>query len=323
MLFNASGCTVIFVVIYLQCVALIKTQYANIWSDPMSSTTCNGWTKSNGGQITCGIVSATGCQSGGSCHKIESDNSANLANLKRTTNIASYSSLQLQLSITTFGMESGDACYVLYQYDDEPISQSVRVNPPLTGGYYHYNNLISAGFPSAVGKSTFTIWLENSGTTTNDFCYFDNVYLRGSTPTPEPTPKPTLKPTPKPTLNPTKRPTPKPTNPVGTSTCGDYVVGAYNGAHVTFIVYLPYEGDLAFNAALSSFFVTDIEAFTIYDQPITHLPPRDEEITIYNQPAGNYKFIMNGEGTASGTFRVNIACFSADPTPYPTKRPTP
>eukprot|EP01084_Bolivina_argentea_P166846 289643_1 len=31
---------------------------------------------------------------------------------------------------------------------------------------------------------------------------------------------------------------------------------------------------------------------------------------------------MLGSGTTSGTFRVNIACFSADPTPSPTKRPS-
>eukprot|EP01083_Nonionella_stella_P287112 977272_1 len=117
-------------------------------------------------------------------------------------------------------------------------------------------------------------------------------------PTPQPTPNPTKRPTPKPTLNPSKRPTPtptktptpKPTNPVGTSTCGDFVTGVYNGVLVTFTVYLPYDGDLRFNAGQSTFVVTDIEAFTSLNIPLATDTDNDEQVTIYDQPKGDYKF---------------------------------
>eukprot|EP01083_Nonionella_stella_P244674 851273_1 len=86
-------------------------------------------------------------------------------------------------------------------------------------------------------------------------------------PTPNPTRRPTPNPTPKPTPKPTPIPTAKPTNP-GTSTCNDIISGTYSNAIVTFIVNLPYEGDLQFDASPSTFPITDIEAFTMLDVPL-------------------------------------------------------
>eukprot|EP01083_Nonionella_stella_P087078 242116_1 len=125
-------------------------------------------------------------------------------------------------------------------------------------------------------------------------------------PTPKPTPNPTKKPTPnptrnptpnptkKPTANPTARPTPKPTpnptsrptNPVGIFTCGITVSGVYNGELVTFIATLPFDGNLQFNAAGSSFVATDIEAMTKLDMPLATNDDNDEQITLVNRPAG-------------------------------------
>eukprot|EP01084_Bolivina_argentea_P042902 79081_1 len=126
-----------------------------------------------------------------------------------------------------------------------------------------------------------------------------------------------------PTANPIATTTPRPTDPVGTWTCGDTTSGAYHGQPVTFVVNLPYDGSLQFNAAGSSFVVTDIEAFTNLNVALATDADNDEEVTLYDKPAGDYKFIINGEGTSSGTFKATIACFSADPTAHPlTPAPT-
>eukprot|EP01084_Bolivina_argentea_P042901 79080_1 len=127
-----------------------------------------------------------------------------------------------------------------------------------------------------------------------------------------------------PTANPIATTTPRPTDPVGTWTCGDTTSGAYHGQPVTFVVNLPYDGSLQFNAAGSSFVVTDIEAFTNLNVALATDADNDEEVTLYDKPAGDYKFIINGEGTSSGTFKATIACLSADPTAHPlTPAPTP
>eukprot|EP01083_Nonionella_stella_P012725 35994_1 len=193
----------------------------------MSSSSCSGWSSSYG-TVSCG-VSNSGCTSG-TCHEVESEDSQQkgyaylYAYLKRTTNIASYSSIQIGVSIGTYGMESGDDCNIYFEFDDDWVDDDTNMacgfNPGNDEGYYWEHLVCNIGL-SAVGKSTFTLWLENDGTG-NDFCYFDDVYLRGipegPSPTPKPTPKPTPRPTPKPTTknptpNPTKRPTTKQPTP--------------------------------------------------------------------------------------------------------------
>eukprot|EP01083_Nonionella_stella_P203421 742266_1 len=145
-------------------------------------------------------------------------------------------------------------------------------------------------------------------------------------PTKKPTPNPTKNPAPKPTTNltnkPTAQPTPRPTDPVGTSICGDIVSGQYHGSPVTFLVHLSFEGDLIFNAGASSFVVTDIEAFTKLNIQLGTDTDHDEKITLVHIPSGEYKFIIKGEGTTSGTFHAHIQCVSGDPTPNPTVKPT-
>eukprot|EP01083_Nonionella_stella_P145322 455131_1 len=139
--------------------------------------------------------------------------------------------------------------------------------------------------------------------------------------TKSPTPNPTKRPTPKPTPKPTPNPTARPTNPPD-ATCGDIINGPYHGVPVTFLVNLPYEGDIVFNAGGSTFVVTDIEAFTKLNMPLGTDNDHDEQVTLYKRPAGDYKFIINGDGATSGTFNAWIQCYSSGPTQHPTPKPT-
>eukprot|EP01083_Nonionella_stella_P193385 714297_1 len=141
-------------------------------------------------------------------------------------------------------------------------------------------------------------------------------------PTVNPTLIPTALPTRRPTsATPTSNPTPRPTNP-DTSTCGDRVTGTYHGFPVTFVVDLPFEGDLEFNAASSSFDVTGIEAFTNLNVPLGTDTDHNELVTLYAMPPGYYKFMIMGHGASSGLFDVLITCSSPDPTAFPTVNPT-
>eukprot|EP01083_Nonionella_stella_P011214 31880_1 len=142
------------------------------------------------------------------------------------------------------------------------------------------------------------------------------------TPTTTTTPYPTKRPTPNPTKRPTPNPTKRPTNPGGVYSCGDTVSGSYHGDPVTIIADLPYEGDLQFDASASTFVVTDIEAFTALNMPLGTDTDNDGKVTLFDKPAGRYKFIMLGSDATIGTFQANLNCFSADPTSNPTKRPT-
>eukprot|EP01083_Nonionella_stella_P012823 36215_1 len=328
----------IFTVIYLQCVSLIESQYSLIWHDSMSN--CDNWDQLYG-YTECGYNSGTGGCQINPCVKMESEDAAGHAKLERVTNIASYSSLQLQISVTTWKMESGEYCDIYFEYDDVWIDHTenllCRLNPPDDSGFYHYFDTV-CDFPSSVGKTDVLIRLQNEGQS-DDVCYWDEVYLKGvlvpeTSPTPnpsrKPSPDPTTNPTQKPTSNPTQRPTSdptaKPTNPADIATCGDTVSGPYHGVPVLFVVNLPYYGNLQFNAAGSNFVVTDLEASTNLGVLLATDLDADEQVTIYDMPAGTYKFSLNGGGTSSGTFHATIVCFSADPTPYPTQptdKPTP
>eukprot|EP01083_Nonionella_stella_P090280 252234_1 len=138
-----------------------------------------------------------------------------------------------------------------------------------------------------------------------------------SKPTPKPTPKPTLKPTANPTSNPTPDPTsnpvtPRPTDPRA-STCDDNIIGNYNGVPVTFMVYMPFRGDLQFNAKLSKFEVTDMEAWNA-DSLLATDSNNDEILTLVNITSGDYKFTIYGANVPSGIFDVKIECVTGHPT---------
>eukprot|EP01083_Nonionella_stella_P244886 851873_1 len=199
MMWDSSAFIAILTIIYFQLVSQMNTQYSQIWYDSMSN--CDNWTKSGSIEmIECGWKS-------NSCHNERCVRLQGGEYVKRTTDIASYSSLQLQVSVGTRAMENGDFCDVLFQYDTNGINLLCRINPEDDGARYEYWNTV-CDLPSSVGKTEVIIWLENDAEGDGDYCYFDDVYLRGIIETPKPTPKPTPTPTiSAPTANPTAKPT--------------------------------------------------------------------------------------------------------------------
>eukprot|EP01083_Nonionella_stella_P318173 1161685_1 len=127
----------LFLVIYIQCISHVASQYQQIWYDPMSSSSCSGWSSSYG-TVSCG-VSNNGCTSG-TCHEVESEDSKGYAYLERSTNIASYSSIQVEVSIGTYEMESGDDCNIYFEFDDDWVGDDTNTacgfNPGNDEGYY-------------------------------------------------------------------------------------------------------------------------------------------------------------------------------------------
>eukprot|EP01083_Nonionella_stella_P189077 698440_1 len=181
----------IFTIIYLQCISLIKSQYSQIWYDPMEDQDCNDWTQYAGaGRIDCGYTSSGGCEEN-PCVKIESHDTAS-SSLSRTTNIAAYSSLQLQVSVSAWDLESDEYCEIYCQYDGESLTHLATINPPDDQLYHYFDSVYD--LPPAVGKTDVTIhFLNYAGA--DDFCYWDNVYLRGIpdvSATPQPTSQPSL-----------------------------------------------------------------------------------------------------------------------------------
>eukprot|EP01083_Nonionella_stella_P308167 1086090_1 len=77
---------------------------------------------------------------------------------------------------------------------------------------------------------------------------------------------------------------------------------------VTFMVYMPFTGDLQFNAKASNFVVTDMEAWTASDILIANDADHDEIVTLQNISSGDYKFIILGANARSGVFNVKIQC---------------
>eukprot|EP01083_Nonionella_stella_P286134 973853_1 len=218
--------------IYILFVTQIRSQYQNIWYDMMNTGT--GWSISSSSHVWFNYDSP-GCHTN-TCLKTEGSSGVNHYAV-RSTNVAAYSSLQLQYGVSTDDLEAGKTCTVYYAYNSQSNKQVLKaIDPPDIDRNYYWNQVVD--LPSASSATTVWVWLE---TTTNgntasstDMCYWDNVYLRGiltpvpakiptrgPAPTPKPTPKPTTKnPTPNPTKrpttkqpspNPTKRPTPNPT----------------------------------------------------------------------------------------------------------------
>eukprot|EP01083_Nonionella_stella_P308893 1091791_1 len=207
MISHSSRFIAILTIIYFQWVSHVNSQYSQIWYDSMSN--CKSWTRSSS-SIDCAWSSS-------SCHSQPCVRLEGAEYIKRTTDIDSYSSLQIQVSVGTHEMEAGDYCEVYFRYDSDSWQVLCTINPDNDGDRYEHWNTV-CNLPSSVGKTTVKISLENTAED-EDYCYFDNVYLRGILePTPNPTPKPTAtteaptqNPTRRPSQNPTKRPSPNPT----------------------------------------------------------------------------------------------------------------
>eukprot|EP01083_Nonionella_stella_P222021 792629_1 len=339
-----------------------------IWSDTMNNNDNADWSEQDtaGARITFG---SDGNGPDGSCAIVVETSS-----IDRVTDVSDYIEITLHVDLVAYELEpsDGDHCQIAYSYGGASFVESEYS----TDGTY--SGLLIT-IPDPGSQTMLTVRLATVGTTSNDYCFWDNVSLRGTLVTQNPTPKPTLQPTPKPTTllptpnptttsaptsNPTRKPTPDPTpkptkqptsnpthpptpnptlKPTGTPTarptnpvasdCGDTVNGEYHGLPVTFAVNLPFDGNLQFDASTSDFPVTEIDAFTKLGTALATDTDNDEKVTLYDAPAGDYKFIISG-GTQSGTFEAIISCFTPSPTPHPfiqtpepvlnpTKRPMP
>eukprot|EP01083_Nonionella_stella_P119624 357765_1 len=319
--------------------------WPTIWSDTLENNDNGDWSEHN----NVAFSNYARCHAG-SCARIRGP----ISSIDRVTDVSDYIEITLHVDLVAYELEpsDGDHCQIAYSYGGASFVESEYS----TDGTY--SGLLIT-IPDPGSQTMLTVRLATVGTTSNDYCFWDNVSLRGTLVTQNPTPKPTLQPTPNPTTtsaptsNPTRKPTPDPTpkptkqptsnpthpptpnptlKPTGTPTarptnpvasdCGDTVNGEYHGLPVTFAVNLPFDGNLQFDASTSDFPVTEIEAYTNLNIELGTDTDNDEKVTIYNAPAGNYKFIISG-GTQSGTFEARISCFTPSPTAYPLQTPEP
>eukprot|EP01083_Nonionella_stella_P312305 1116514_1 len=340
--------------IYILFVTQIRSQYTEIWFDNMESS--SGWTSSDGSLVTFGYDSS-GCFTS-DCLKTEGEYGVD-AYAYRSTNVAAYSSLQLQFDVSTDDMESGKTCTVYYAYNSQSNKQQIAaIDPPNEDRFYYEDKIVT--LPSASSATSVCIWLETTtnGDTTSSYdrCYWDNVYLRGivstvqptpnpsnpthhptqppsnptktptNKPTPNPTPSPTLGPSHTPTNHPTKHPTTRSPTPPGTMQCGGQDVGTYNGQTLIFTVNLPYNGDIQFDASNSNFEVVAMEAHKVLDGSHTQYIGGDMDhdgiVAIQGAVAGNYKFFINGGTQQELTYYVVSTCTSESPTEAPSFTPT-
>eukprot|EP01083_Nonionella_stella_P167006 560094_1 len=333
-------------------------EWTQIWFD--DGTTQGSWIcEDPGGDGGCTFgrteTSLHQCHdAGGQCHRVTD------AYLERSNSITAYAGLPLRLSVyvdASGHQDDNDWCGIFFAYDNDAYNSipdwdcgdAARVGPiscewDENGGV---DGVVTVDIPSSTGRTTLWIALE-ALTTTNEYCNFDTVSLlylppptsapskaptKGMTPNPtkritpnpteNPSKQPTSKPTQSPTVKPTSNPTPNPTNPVDIAACGDTVSGAYNGEPVTITMSLPVSfdfGDVHLDAGASTFVVTDIEATTKSGVSLGIDEDHDEQITLTNLPAGEYKFILDGAGTQSGTFKAQIQCFARSTT-SPTTNP--
>eukprot|EP01083_Nonionella_stella_P074226 201274_1 len=77
---------------------------------------------------------------------------------------------------------------------------------------------------------------------------------------------------------------------------------------ITFMVYMPFAGDLQFNAKASNFVVADMKSWNASDFLIATDADHDEIVTLQNISSGDYKFIILGANARSAVFNVKIQC---------------
>eukprot|EP01083_Nonionella_stella_P065950 173248_1 len=207
-------------IIYIGMLLHIHSQYTTIWSDDMNQN--NGWTASSSSQVSFAYDSG-GCFTS-LCTRttfIDPPNPFDVY-IYRSTSVAAYATLQLQVDVSCVNLEPGDTCRVSYGWSqsDKNDIKSWSDCPDLTRNKYP-NQIID--LPDASNADHVWIWLgshnaENSNT--GDPCYWDNVVLRGIlAPTKDPTgvtadpsSDPSSGPTNDPSSGPSSDPSSDPTN---------------------------------------------------------------------------------------------------------------
>eukprot|EP01083_Nonionella_stella_P274053 930091_1 len=139
-------------------------------------------------------------------------------------------------------------------------------------------------------------------------------------PTLHPSEHPTVRPSSGPTNQPSDVPTSSPTQPptpADTLVCGDTDTGSYDGATLTFNVYIPYSGTLTFDASNSNFNIQTMEA-TSHGSDDDH----DAVITLEGVSSAMYEFVINaGTAEANDVYDVRVTCSSESPTQDPSTAP--
>eukprot|EP01083_Nonionella_stella_P094880 266312_1 len=193
---------------------MIKGQFIEIWYDDMAVN--NGWTLTTPTDVEISARSIYCTQN--PCIRITTKNAGHSA-IDKGTDISGYTSIQLQFDVTTNDLEdSSDKCQVYYAYDTRNDKVHLQDYTGGIGGEItSFENEIFY-LPLSLSSTMLWIFFEVSGTIDHsDYCYWDNVYLRGipATPTPAPsrvpTHMPSISPISKPTLTPTSMPSSAPT----------------------------------------------------------------------------------------------------------------
>eukprot|EP01083_Nonionella_stella_P160293 523853_1 len=324
-------------------IACIQTQRVTIYSWPFTSST-SGWhldlTSSDSK-----LVTNTQCPGASSCYRLTNDDEFYIYVDTRT-----YTDIQIGYDIRSSGLDSSgdDYCEFWWMIGTATAANWEQSWIPQAQHFANDNpqSILHTSLPSDV-DDYYSIGIDFwANMETSEYCYLNNVIVTGIPTAPTPTPKPTSNPTKKSTSNPsftptlqtTPNPTPQPAptfNPIltptsyptgrptdpDTATCGDDVIGPYNGQSVTISVHLPFEGDLQCDASASTIAVTDVEALTKIGISMATDTDHDGTVTVSSIPPGDYKFIIYG-GTQTGTFEAHIRCMSREPTASVTLPPT-
>eukprot|EP01083_Nonionella_stella_P280702 954906_1 len=337
--------------ILLPCIPLIlyvvDCQYNTIWEEPFDSI--GDWICTQGSTFNkqwtsnCYIPNTeTYCPGTSACGMVcPTDGTWSNVGMERSTHIADYSALLLEFQLFAYSFTLQERCEIWYSYDGGSRVQAFQSDPNRADGIFpnYYDQSVHLGV-STGSASSIAIYLEIYGESDqcNDACYFDDVILKGITPTSPtttttttatPSTNPTAKPsTATPTSNPntkpitappTTNPTAKPTQP-GTMACGETNFDVYTGGQIlVFETFMPFPGELIFDASGSNFPLQGIESFTKLGFYLGNDADGDGVVSVA-VPSGDYMF--NLEGQTSGVYLVKINCVSDAPTTYPTQMPS-
>eukprot|EP01083_Nonionella_stella_P280781 955231_1 len=185
--------------------------YTTIWFDDMSTNNA-GWGSSSSEWTLFG-ESFEGCFTGTCCLTIGGSGSDEW--VVRSTDISSYSSIRLQLDISTYLLYYDSSCRVYYSYTSKQRSTKIKIhesNPISNNDRYYYPDTI-IDFPSSPSSDTIWIWLWSDcpSNPSDEGCFWDNVYLKGILK--PPTANPTTNPTNAPSTLATNAPTPSTNDP--------------------------------------------------------------------------------------------------------------
>eukprot|EP01083_Nonionella_stella_P176418 617180_1 len=193
----------------------IQGQYITMWYDDMNAADSNGWTDTN--DVTFGYTSG-GCFND-LCVKTSAIDSTT-SGIDKFTDITHYSAIQLQFDLCVNALEDGDTCRVYYAYDQRVNKIELAAFDAVDGERHYFPTQI-LDLPLSAVSTDLWIFLETTPKDvfvddSGDYCYWDNVYLKGvpitTTPSKIPSYSPTRIPSKTPSTDPSTIPTETPSN---------------------------------------------------------------------------------------------------------------